>query len=125
MKISEPLFLDKIFLLTFVMYFIFSCSPSQSEIERSNISTEIICPENKKFMIRFAYAKEVEQAIINDYNRKMREKSNENFTVIRIPNIESFHIHKMSPEKMMECKIIQNYTKKIYPNYIKKFKRIK
>jgi hypothetical protein len=107
------------------MYFIFSCSPSQSEIERSNISTEIICPENKKFMIRFAYAKEVEQAIINDYNRKMREKSNENFTVIRIPNIESFHIHKMSPEKMMECKIIQNYTKKIYPNYIKKFKRIK
>ena len=125
MKISERSFLDKIFLLTFIMYFIFSCSPSQSEIERSNISTEIICPENKKFMIRFTYAKEVEEAIKKDYKRKMREKSNENFTVIRIPNIESFHIHKMSPEKMMECKIVQNYTKKIYPNYIKKFRRIK
>jgi hypothetical protein len=125
MKILDQFFLDKIFLLIFVMYFIFSCSPSQSEIERSHISTEIICPENKKFMIRFAYAREVEEAIKKDYKRKIREKSNENFTVIRIPNIESFHIHKMSPEKMMECKIIQNYTKKIYPNYIKKFKRVK
>jgi len=125
MKISEPLFLDKIFLLIFVMFFIFSCSPSPSEISRSNISTEIICPENKRFMIRFAYAKEVKEAIMKDYNRKMSEKSNENFTIIRIPNIESFHIHKMSPEKMMDCQIVQSYTKKIYPNYIKKFKRIK
>jgi len=125
MKISEPLFLDKIFLLIFVMYFIFSCSPSQSEISRSNISTEIICAENKRFMIRFAYAKEVKEAIMKDYKRKMSEKSNENFTIIRIPNIESFHIHKMSPEKMMDCQIVQSYTKKIYPNYIKKFKRIK
>jgi hypothetical protein len=107
------------------MFFIFSCSPSPSEISRSNISTEIICPENKRFMIRFAYAKEVKEAIMKDYKRKMSEKSNENFTIIRIPNIESFHIHKMSPEKMMECKIVQSYTKKIYPNYIKKFKRIK
>ena len=124
MKILGRLFLDKIFLLFFIGV-IFSCSPSPSEIERSNISTEIICPENKKFMIRFAYAKEVQEAITKDYNRKMREKSNENFTVIRIPNIESFHINKMPPEKMMECKIIQSYIKKIYPNYIKKFKRIK
>jgi hypothetical protein len=102
-----------------------ACSASQSEIDRSNTSTEIICPENKRFMIRFAYAREVEEAILKDYKRKIKEKSNENFTVIRIPNIESFHIHKMSPEKMMECKIVQSYTKKIYPKYIKKFKRIK
>jgi len=125
MKISDPLFLDKIFLLTFVMIFICSCSTSQSEIDRSNTSTEIICPDNQRFMIRFAYSSEVKEAILKDYKRKIREKSNENFTVIRIPNIESFHIHKMSPEKMMECKIVQNYTKKIYPKYIKKFKRAK
>jgi len=125
MKILEQLFLDKIFLLIFAMFFIFSCSSSKSEVERSNVSTEIICPENKRFMIRFAYAREVKEAIMKDFKRKMREKSNENFTIIRIPNIESFHIHKMSPEKMMDCKIVQNYTKKIYPNYIKKFKRIK
>ena len=75
-------------------------------------------------MIRYTYAHEVREAIKRDYQRKMREKSNENFTVIRIPNIESFHIHKMPPEKMMECKIVQNYIKKIYPNYIKKFKKI-
>ena len=104
------------------MCFIFSCSPSQSEIERSNISTEIICPENKKFMIRFTYAKEVEEAIKKDYKRKMREKSNENFTVIRIPNIESFHINKIPPEKIIECQVVENYITKMYPSYIKKFK---
>ena len=62
---------------------------------------------------------------LEEQRRKIAEKSSENFTIIRIPSVESFHIHKMSPEKMMECKIIQNHTSKIYPNYIKKFKRIK
>ena len=125
MKILARFYLVKKYLLIIFLSFCVSCSKNLIESERGNISTEIICPENQKFMIRFAYAKEVEEAIMKDYNRKMREKSNENFTVIRIPNVESFHIHKMSPEKMMECKIIQNYTKTIYPNYIKKFKRIK
>lgn len=125
MKILEQFVLGRKGFSAFIIFFICACSPSPSEISRSNISTEIICPENKRFMIRYAYEKEVREAIKKDYQRKMNEKSNENFTVIRIPNIESFHIHKMSPEKMMECKIVQNDTKKIYPNYIKKFKRIK
>ncbi len=123
MKILAQLFLDKKFLIIIFLSFFCSCSKNSIEIERNNISTEIICPENKRFMIRYAYAQEVKNAIIKDYKRKIAEKSSENFTVIRIPNIESFHIHKMSPEKMMECKIIQNHMNKIYPNYIKKFKK--
>ena len=125
MKILGRFYRDKKYLLIVFLSVCFGCSKNLFESERGNISTEIICPENKRFMIRYAYEKEVREAIKKDYQRKIRDKSNENFTVIRIPNIESFHIHKMSPEKMMECKIIQNYTKKIYPNYIKKFKRIK
>lgn len=123
MKILAQLFLDKKFLLIILLSFFCSCSKNSIETARNNISTEIICPENKRFMVRYAYEREVREAIKRDYQRKIAEKSNENFTVIRIPNFESFHIHKMSPEKMMECKIIQNHTSKIYPNYVKKFKK--
>ena len=123
MKISAQLFLDKKLLLIIFLSFFCSCSKNSFEKSRKNISTEIICPENKRFLIRYAYEAEVREAIKRDYQRKIAEKSSENYTVIRIPNVESFHIHKMSPEKMMECKIIQNHTSKIYPTYIKKFKR--
>ena len=123
MKILAQLFLDKKFLLIILLSSFCSCSKNSIETARNNISTEIICPENKRFMIRYAYEKEVREAIKKDYQRKIAEKSSENFTVIRIPNVESFHIHKMSPERMMECKIIQNHMIKIYPNYIKKFKK--
>ena len=123
MKILAQLCLDKKFLILIFLSFFCSCSKNLIETERNNISTEIICPENQRFLIRNAYAQEVKNAIIKDYKRKIAEKSSENFTVIRIPNVESFHIHKMSPEKMMECKIIQNHMSKIYPNYIKKFKK--
>ena len=115
--------------LIFILFF--SCSKNDLEENRinistenrRNISTEIICPDGKKYMIRYAYAKEVKMAIMKDYKRKIRENSNENFTVIRIPNIESFHIHKISPEKIIECQVVENYITKIYPSYIKKFKK--
>ena len=124
MKILAPLVLNKKYIYAIFFILFCSCSKNLTESERENISTEIICPDNKRFMIRYAYAKEVKNAIIKDYKRKMAEKSSENFTVIRIPNVESFHINKMSPEKMMDCKITQNYINKIYPNYMKKFKKI-
>ena len=121
MKILAQFVLGKkyIFLL-FVLFF--SCSKNALENNRKNISTEIICPDGKKYMIRYAYAKEVKMAIMNDYKRKIRENSNENFTVIRIPNIESFYIQKIPPEKIIECQVVENYITKIYPSYIKKFK---
>ena len=122
MKILAQFVLGKkyIFLL-FVLFF--SCSKNALENNRKNISTEIICPDGKKYMIRYAYAKEVKMAIMKDYKRKIREKSNENFTVIRIPNIESLYIQKIPPEKMIQCKVVEDYNARIYPNYIKKFKK--
>ena len=122
MKILVQFVLGKknIFLI-FILFF--SCSKNAIENNRGNISTEIICPDGKKYMIRYAYAKEVKMAIMKDYKRKIRENSNENFTVIRIPNVESFHIHKISPEKIIECQVVENYITKVYPSYIKKFKK--
>jgi hypothetical protein len=107
--------------LIFILFF--SCSKNDLEENRRNISTEIICPDGKKYMIRYAYAEEVKMAIMKDYKRKIRENSNENFTVIRIPNMESFHIHKITPEKMIQCQVVEDYINKIYPSYIKKFKK--
>jgi hypothetical protein len=106
-----------------IFILLFSCSKNALENNRRNISTEIICPDGKKYMIRYAYAEEVKMAIMKDYKRKIRENSNENFTVIRIPNIESFHIHKITPEKMIQCQVVEDYINKIYPSYIKKFKK--
>lgn len=122
MKILAQFARDKKYIfLIFIL--LFSCSKNTIENNRRNVSTEIICPDSKRYMIRFAYAKEVKKAITNDYKRKIRENSNENFTVIRIPNIESFHIHKISPEKIIKCNIVDDYITKIYPGYIKKFKK--
>ena len=122
MKILAQFVLGKknIFLI-FVLFF--SCSKNAVESNRKNISTEIICPSGKKYMIRYAYAKEVKMAIMNEYKRKIRENNVENFTVIRIPNIESFHIDKIPPDKIIECRVVEDYITKIYPNYIKKFKK--
>ena len=122
MKILAQFVLGKknIFLISILF---FSCSKNALENNRKNISTEIICPDGKRHLIRYAYAKEVKMAIMKDYKRKIRENSNENFTVIRIPNMESFHIHKIPPEKIIQCKVVEDYIAKIYPSYIKKFKK--
>ena len=107
-----------------ILFFVFNCSfvEDKSEIDRFSIATEIICPNNKRYMIRYAYSHEVRMAIQKDYYRKIREDSNENFTVIRIPNIESFHIEKVKPEELINCDIIEGYIPNIYPNYIRSFK---
>ena len=111
----------KYIFLIFILFF--SCSKNALENNRKNIATEIICPDGKRYMIRYTYAKEVKMAIMKDYKRKIRENSNENFTVIRIPNIESFYIQKIPPEKIIQCKVVEDYMAKIYPSYIKKFKK--
>lgn len=122
MKILDQFVLGKKYIFLIFMM-LFSCSQNVIESNRKNISTEIICSNGKRYMIRYAYAREVKKAIITEYKRKIREKNSENFTVIRIPNIESFHIEKVPPDKIIECKIVEDYIAKIYPNYIKKFKK--
>lgn len=125
--ISGRFVLNKIkFLFWFLL--LLSCSSKENyknvfALGRDHISSEIICPDDKRFMVRYAYAGEIKSAIDRDYYRKIREGSNENYTVIRIPNIESFHISKMPPEELYKCRVEDNYTKKIYPRYIKRFNR--
>lgn len=130
MKISERLSLNKIsspdfpliFLVVILSLFAQSCSFYGAEKRRKNIATEIVCPNGKKFMVRYAYAHEVKTAVKDDIIRKAKTKINEDYTVIRIPTIESFHIPKILPEKLMECEFVQNNIKAIYPSYIKRFR---
>jgi len=106
------------------LLFLVNCSffNNQADIQRFEIASEIICPNNNRYMIRYAHKDEVRMAIQKDYYRKIREDSNESFTVIRIPNIESFHIEKAKPEELINCDIIESYIPNIYPSYIRSFK---
>lgn len=72
-------------------------------------------------MIRHSFAREVKLAIRKDYERKVREKSNENYTAMKIPGFESFLIEKNSPDKMIECEVREGLMMQIYPRYIKYF----
>lgn len=99
-----------------------SCGESfKMSQQRINSATQIICPDGKRYLIRHSYANEVKKAIEEDLKRKKERKSNENYTVIRIPNIESFHIAKMPPEKTIECLIEQKSFEELYPDYILSF----
>jgi hypothetical protein len=108
----------KIFLIFGILYIFSACSRNNIEIMRHQYATQIICPDGSKFLVRFAYANEVKKAIENDLAKKISNKSNENFTVIRIPNIESFHIKQKSPEQLINCQINQDLYKVLYPNFI-------
>jgi len=122
---SKILGLSKIIRNILILFFLCSCSffEDKAEIERFAIASEIICPNNTRYMIRYAHKDEVRMAIQRDYYRKIREDSNESFTVIRIPNIESFHIEKAKPEELINCDIIESYIPNIYPSYIRSFKK--
>lgn len=112
----------KILLLVSLQFCLVGCGESaKMRQQRIKTSTQIICPDGKKYLIRHAYAAEVKNAIAEDLKRKKERKSSENYTVIRIPNIESFHIPKMPPEKTIECIIEQNTFDELYPDYILSF----
>jgi hypothetical protein len=111
-------------ILIFLVFLINSCSGSPLENKRNNVSSEIICSNNKRFMIRYVYATELRKALHDDIKRKKQHNYKENFTIIRIPKIESFHINGELPENLLKCQIIDDNIKKIYPSYIKRFKNL-
>jgi hypothetical protein len=109
-------------ILIFLIFLLNNCSGNSLKNERNNVSSEIICGKNKRFMIRYVYATELKKALYDDIKRKKQHNYKENFTIIRIPKIESFHINGELPENLLKCQIIDDHIKKIYPNYIKRFK---
>lgn len=99
----------------------FSCSKGSKEALRSQIATEIICPTGQRYLIRYAFESEIKDAIRRDYERKIKDKSSESYTAIKIPRIESFLVEKNPPEKMMECEVHQSPMNQIYHHYIRRF----
>lgn len=113
----------KKFLIIIFVLLIQNCR-SKIDDMRKNITSEIICSETKRYMVRYVYANELKQAIMNDIKYRENHNYKINFTIIRIPRIESFHIPNSSPEELIKCQITDNHIKKVYPNYIKRFKKI-
>lgn len=118
---SEPLSLRNFF-LPLLLLLLINCGINYKENERKNITSEIICSDTKRYMIRYVYADELKQAIYHDIHRQKMSQYKVNFTVIRIPRIESFHIPNTIPQDLLKCQITDNYIKKVYPNYIRKFR---
>lgn len=109
-----------------VFLMIFSCAISKNSLKtipRSEISSEIFCQDGRSYLIRYIYAEELRNAIRSDYERKMNDKSSENYTTIKIPRIESFHIEKNPPENLINCEIKEGYLESNYPRYIRHFNK--
>ena len=114
----------KILSIIIIVILFNNCGGSLLEKNRNNITSEIICSDTKRFMIRYTYAGELKKALYDDIRRKNQHNYKEKYTIIRIPNIESFHIPNELPENLLKCQIIDNHITKAYPNYIKRFKKL-
>ncbi len=108
-------------LLIAIGFLINSCSSGSNAIHRKQIASEILCPDGKNYLIRYAYADEVLNAIRKDYMRKITAKSSESFTIMIISGVESFVIEQTGPEKLINCKIKQGLLNDIYPRYVHRF----
>ena len=108
-------------LIILLGFLLISCVFNGKNIPRSQIASEIICPDGKKYLIRYAYAREVFNAIRKDYVRKLRERSSESYTAMKIPGMESFLIEQNPSEKLISCQVSQGLLRNIQPRYVRYF----
>ncbi len=97
-KLNRNNFL-KIEWLVLVIFTLFSCS-----VNRKIFDTEVSC-QKVRVIVRFASAEEVKSAIEKAVEDKKKYKSNENYTVIRLPGNRSFRIEKLTPEDAAKCSL--------------------
>lgn len=104
----------KLYLILF--YFIFSCAQ-----KKPITFTEMLCTK-ERFLIRFASAEEVVNAIENAIIEKKKYNSSENYTVIKMSGNRSFKIANLSPEEAIKCKVHDFPTNLRYKYYEKYYK---
>ena len=93
--------LNKFLLFTLL----FSCSVVDEAEDFGIYHTELICPDRDRVMIRYAKAKEVEEAIKVSLEKKKKLGSNESYTVISFRGNRSMKIDKLSPEEAVKCNL--------------------
>ncbi len=80
--------------------------------------TEIICPNGRTTLIKFAKLEDVKQGIINALEEKKRNKTTENYTVIKFPDGRSMRLEKEPPEDVVGCMLRQSEYRRIESKYI-------
>ncbi|OFW93948.1 MAG: hypothetical protein A2887_01905 [Alphaproteobacteria bacterium RIFCSPLOWO2_01_FULL_40_26] len=68
-------------------------------------NTEIICPDGREILVRYARIDEIRAAILKADADKKFYKTSENYTIIRLPENRSFKIEKIAPEIMINCSL--------------------
>ncbi len=108
--------LKKSLFLFFLAGCLFSCSSILPKEKLYN--TEIECADGFKLLVKFARIEDLRQGIISAYNEKIKNKSNEKYTVVKLKNGESFKIPKIPPEKMLECYLLESEFGVADPKYV-------
>jgi hypothetical protein len=107
--------LSKLFFIIFLIISVFSCKKVEV------YSSEIVCPNGFRSIIKFARKDDVVLAIKKAAIAKKRDRSNEDYTVIRLKDKRSLKISKMSPEDSLKCMVYEAKVGEFPKPYVTKF----
>lgn len=116
----EKLVLNKILFFALVVLTlppVFGCAKHQN----IDTSTEILCPNGSKTLIKFSRLQDVREAIYYAYHSKKAEHTSENYTPIRLADGRSFRIEKVFPEEAIKCFLRETPVGLADPWYIRHF----
>lgn len=101
----------KIFFLFFFCVII-SCTEILPDYD-----TEILCADNSRFLIYNTDYRDVILGLKNHIKQRYETHTDENYTVIKLPDGRNTHIRNITPEQMIKCKIY-NVTPKRIKTYL-------
>jgi len=81
--------------------------------KKSNIHSEIICPNGRKILVKHENAAETYAGIRKFYDIKMRGHTEESYTVIKYKDGYSVQIKKFPPEEMIKCQVRDIYLEDV------------
>ena len=103
---------SKFILLTLLLGFLPAC-------QKQIFNTEILCPDGARILARYSTAEEVRAGIQQSYDDKKKYNTNENYTIIKMPNQRSFKVEKIPPEEMIKCSLRQSLIGVAERSYIR------
>lgn len=102
--------LDKCARNSLILFFLLAGGCSS---KKSNIHSEIICHDGRKFLIKHKRAAETSDGIRKFYDTKMRAGTKENYTVIKYKDGFSVQIKRVPPEELVQCQVREIYWERI------------